>query len=290
MALYTRVSTEDQAKEGFSLKAQAQRLRDYVRAHEWEVAAEYVDDGHSGRSAKRPAYQRMMAERERWDRILVNKMDRIHRNSKNFLQMMEDLNRWGKRFTSMQEAFDTGTAMGRFVMDIIQRIAQLESEQIGERVYMGMSQKAKEGRGLLGFRAPYGYRFRDHALEIVPEEAKVVRKIFDRYLAAATTQKIADELDGAGVRTRQGARWTRKAIAYLLKNPAYAGLLGWDRGQDLKVYADPHPSVVTLEEFNRAQLQLQRRQPNPEFRKEVARLETKAGEVVALVRPQEASA
>jgi len=208
VALYTRVSTEDQAKEGYSLKAQAQRLRDYVRAHEWEVVAEYVDDGHSGRSTKRPAYQRMMAERDRWDRILVNKMDRIHRNSKNFLQMMEDLNRWGKRFTSMQEAFDTGTAMGRFVMDIIQRIAQLESEQIGERVYMGMSQKAKEGRGLLGFRAPYGYRFRDHALEIVPEEAKVVRRIFDRYLAAATTQKIADELvvDRQGIALRGADR------------------------------------------------------------------------------------
>src|SRR3990172_3052028 len=176
VALYTRVSTEDQAKEGFSLKAQENKLRDFARAHEWQVVTSYVEDGHSGRTTKRPSYQRMMAEREKWDRLVVIKMDRIHRNSKNFIQMMEDLERWGKRFTSMQESFDTGTAMGRFVMDIIQRIAQLESEQIGERVYMGMSQKAKEGRGILGFRAPYGYRFLNHALLPIPEETRVVRR------------------------------------------------------------------------------------------------------------------
>ena len=77
-------------------------------------------------------------------------MDRIHRNSKNFTQMMDDLNGWKKQFNSMQEKFDTTSAMGRFVMDIIQRIAQLESEQIGERVKVGMTQKAKKGSGYLG--------------------------------------------------------------------------------------------------------------------------------------------
>ena len=61
----------------------------------------------------------------------------------------------------MQESFDTTTAIGRFVMDIIQRIAQLESEQIGERVKMGMTQKAKKGKGHIGFPEPYGYGFSD---------------------------------------------------------------------------------------------------------------------------------
>ena len=91
VALYTRVSTEDQAKEGFSLDAQLDRLHKYAEAQGWTVAGEYVDEGHSGRTTKRPAYQRMMDERERWDTILVLKMDRIHRNSRNFMGMMDQL-------------------------------------------------------------------------------------------------------------------------------------------------------------------------------------------------------
>ena len=131
VALYTRVSTEDQAKEGFSLGAQRERLEAYCLARDWEVVARYVDDGHSGRNIRRPAYEKMIAERDRWDAILVIKMDRIHRNSRNFMEMMDDLGEWGKNFVSATESLDTSTAMGRFVMDIIQRIAQLESEQIG---------------------------------------------------------------------------------------------------------------------------------------------------------------
>jgi len=288
VALYTRVSTEDQAKEGFSLKAQENKLRDFARAHEWQVVTSYVEDGHSGRTTKRPSYQRMMAEREKWDRLVVIKMDRIHRNSKNFIQMMEDLERWGKRFTSMQESFDTGTAMGRFVMDIIQRIAQLESEQIGERVYMGMSQKAKEGRGILGFQAPYGYWLHDGKLEVVRAEAETVQRIFRSYLAGATTQKVADSLNKTGTRTRRGAAWTRDSVLYLLHNPVYAGLLAWDRAKDMKIYTDPHPELVSLAEFNRVQTRLQERQPNPKYRRTLAKLETKAGTVLALVKRQEA--
>src|SRR5436309_12375900 len=99
----------------------------------------------------------MFEERDRWDAILVIKMDRIHRNARNFMEMMDDLREWEKDFVSATESLDTSTGMGRIVMDIIQRIAQLESEQIGERVYMGMSQKAKVGPGILGIDAPLWY-------------------------------------------------------------------------------------------------------------------------------------
>ena len=165
-AIYTRVSTEDQAKEGFSLDAQLDKLRSYCNARDWRIAGEYIDDGYSGRNIKRPAYTKMMNELEKWDLLLVIKMDRIHRNSKNFMVMMEYLKSEGKEFVSMSESLDTSTAMGRFVMDIIQRIAQLESEQIGERVYIGMEQKARTGSGMLGFNIPYGYYFSDGFLSV----------------------------------------------------------------------------------------------------------------------------
>ena len=87
-AIYTRVSTEDQAKEGFSLDAQIEKLRSYCKARDWEIAGEYIDDGYSGRNVKRPAYNKMIEEINKWDALLVIKMDRIHRNSKNFMMMM----------------------------------------------------------------------------------------------------------------------------------------------------------------------------------------------------------
>src|SRR5207237_8978505 len=96
----------------------------------WEVAARYVDEWHSGRNTRRPAYQRMFEERDRWDAILVIKMVRIHRNARNFMEMMDQLGEWEKDFVSATESLDTSTAMGRFVMNIIQRHEQLEYQQI----------------------------------------------------------------------------------------------------------------------------------------------------------------
>src|SRR3990170_777481 len=156
-ALYARVSTEDQAERGYSLEAQRDRLRSYCAAQGWDIAGEYVDDGYTGRDTRRSEYGRMMAERDSWDSVLVLKMDRIHRNSRNFMGMMDDLRTWGKDFVSATESLDTSTAMGRFVVDILQRIAQLESEVTAERVYVGMSQKAKTGTGFNGFTLPFGY-------------------------------------------------------------------------------------------------------------------------------------
>lgn len=228
VALYTRVSTEDQAKEGFSLDAQLERLRFYAKAQGWDVAGEYVDEGHSGRTTKRPQYGRMMAEKALWDTLLVLKMDRIHRNSRNFMGMMDELRKERKEFASVTESLDTSTAMGRFVMDIIQRIAQLESDQIGERTYVGMEQKAKQRGGSLGKPAPFGYRYGAGQV-LVPDvnEKPLVLGAFERFLGGSSKQQVADWLNRQGSRGRQGKKWTRFTVADLLTNPSYAGALAW---------------------------------------------------------------
>jgi DNA invertase Pin-like site-specific DNA recombinase len=248
-AVYTRVSTDDQAKEGFSLDAQKDRLAAYCEAQGWDIADYYIDDGHSGRNTKRPEYQRMMLERDRWDLLLVMKMDRIHRNSKNFMTMMEDLEKWGKKFTSMNESLDTSNAVGRFVVDIIQRIAQLESEQIGERTYMGMAQKAESGEGLLGFNPPYGYCIKEGDLAIVEPEAMIVRDVFASYLAGKKMKEIADELNQRDVHTRRGNGWTIYSISRLLRNPAYAGFRRWDG----IMVRTSHQAIVEIGIFNDVQ-------------------------------------
>ena len=250
VAIYARVSTEDQAKEGFSLDSQLEKLRSYCKARGWEIAGEYVDDGYSGRDIRRPAYQKMMEDIDKWDVLLVMKMDRIHRNSKNFMLMMEQLRQKNKEFVSMTESLDTSTAMGRFVMDIIQRIAQLESEQIGERVYDGMRQKAKQGKGLLGSPAPYGYEYDDGALKPVKEEIEVVKKIFSEYLNGKSIGSIAEWLNENGVKTKKGGKWDRKTISRILSNPIYCGLVEWE---DF-IFKGEHEGIISIEEFNKVQM------------------------------------
>lgn len=249
VAIYIRVSTEDQAKEGFSLDAQKERLVAYCEAQGWEITGIYCDDGHSGRNTRRPAYQRMMQEKDKWDMILVLKMDRIHRNSKNFMIMMETLEKWGKKFASMQESFDTSNAVGRFVVDIIQRIAQLESEQIGERTYMGMLQKAESGKGLLGFYPPFGYKFVNGQLTVVDDEAGIVLDIFQSYLRGEKMREIAWRLNKYEIATRRGGRWTVWSISRILRNPVYAGFLKWD-GRLMK---GSHIPIVPVNLFNAVQ-------------------------------------
>ena len=248
-AIYVRVSTEDQAKEGFSLDSQLEKLRSYSKARGWSIEGEYIDDGYSGRDVRRPAYQKMMEKMDKWDILLVMKMDRIHRNSKNFMLMMEELRSKNKEFVSMTESLDTSTAMGRFVMDIIQRIAQLESEQIGERVYDGMRQKAKQGAGLLGSPPPYGYEYDGGKLRGVDEELKIARRIFDDYLKGESMASIARKLNKEGVKTKKKGKWDRKTISRILSNPVYCGLVEWE---DF-IFEGEHEAIVGIDEFNRVQ-------------------------------------
>ena len=274
-ALYTRVSTEDQAKEGFSIAAQLKRLESYCKARGWEPTDRYIDDGYSGREVNRPAYQRMMAERDLWDVLVVLKMDRIHRNSKNFTLMMDDLREWEKEFNSMQESFDTTTAMGRFVMDIIQRIAQLESEQIGERVKFGMTQKAREGNGYLGSGHPYGYSYKNGSLVIVEEEANVTKDIFQRYLDGMSLREIADSLNDVGVRSKTGKEWSKQVISKMLKNPLYCGFIRWDG----ILRQGEHEPLISREVFNRVQIRMRRGIRNRERLGELTLVEQEMGEI-----------
>jgi site-specific DNA recombinase len=262
VALYTRVSTEDQAKEGFSLPAQIGRLRLFAQAQGWENAGEYIDEGHSGRNIRRPAYKRMMQERDRWDAVLVLKMDRIHRNMRNFMTMMEDLDRDGKQFASVMEALDTSTAMGRFFMDMLQRMAQLESEQISERVLLGMEQKAQQEVGIALNAVPYGYRrLPDRTIVIEEAEARVVRRMF-AWAATMNPNRIAKRLTAEGVvvphpnskrwprpeGTRKPSRWNQGTVQRILTSRFYLGERRWAN----VVTPNNHPAITDEASFLKA--------------------------------------
>lgn len=276
VAIYLRVSTTEQAKEGYSLGAQLERLRNFCKAREWEVSKEYIDDGHSGRSIKRPAYKKMMEEKDEWDMILVVKMDRIHRNSKNFMEMMDNLRKWEKEFSSMQESLDTSTAMGRFVVDIIQRIAQLESEQIGERVYVGMKQKASTEGGILGFAHPYGYDYVDGELRVNIYESEVVKLIFKLYLEGKGSSAIAEELDNSNYKTKRGGVWSARTIGKILKNPIYCGHMKWE---DV-IYKGTHEPLISAQDYNEVQRMIQRNTKNSKLKRKILAIKIESDDEV----------
>jgi site-specific DNA recombinase len=248
-ALYARVSTDEQAQEGYSLDAQMATMRTFCEIHDLIIAGEYVDDGYSATNTRRKAYRQMFEDRKGWDVLVVLKMDRIHRNSKNFMIMMEDLRKHGQEFISTYDKINTSTAVGRFAMDMIQRIAQLESEQIGERTYMGMKEKAETGQGILGFTPPYGYGLRDGSLYADENESPVARSIFDSYLSGCTMDEIAFSFNCDGTLTRKGNAWNKYNLRTILHNPIYAGYMRWDG----ILQKHDGPALVTPQEFNRVQ-------------------------------------
>ncbi len=114
---------------------------------------------------------------------------------------------------------------------------------------MGMAQKAESGQGIMGFNPPYGYRIKDKDLDVVGEEAEVVRSIFSAYLAGRSMKDIAGELNRAEIMTRRGKEWTVWSISHLLHNPAYAGFRRWDGF----LVPSTHPAIVSVDTFNAVQ-------------------------------------
>ncbi len=261
-ALYARVSTDEQATEGYSLESQLDVMRAYCDIHDMDVVGEFVDDGYSGRSVHRPAYTELFSPevRSTWDVLLVMKMDRIHRNSRNFMDMMFDLNKHHQEFVSTYDKLDTTTAMGRLVMDLTQRIAQFESEQIGERTYMGMRQKAEEKCGFLGSNAPFGYLFdEDGELVINPEESVILKEIYSRYLQGETMDSIAYDLNRRFELTRKGNPWNKWNLRTILHNPMYAGYAHWEE----LMWKGYHEPLVSVEDYNKVQMLIASKIRNP---------------------------
>ncbi len=254
-AIYIRVSTDEQAQEGYSLDAQKEILTNYCISQAWSISKIYDDYGYSGRNVKRPAYTQMIKESDNWDVILVVKMDRIHRNSRNFMEMMEELDSNGKMFVSSSEALDTTNALGRFVVDMIQRIAQLESEQIGERTYMGMREKAENlendnsNKKTMGFNPPFGYNLNNGTLEVISSELDIVENIFFQYYDGRTIGEICKNLNDEEKLTRKGNVWNVYNLRNILHNPIYAGYMRWE---DILIRHDAH-TAVSPELYNKVQ-------------------------------------
>lgn len=233
-ALYLRVSTEDQATEGYSIPSQKERLEAYCKSQGWDVYDYYIDDGYSGKDINRPAAQRLLmeAKNKKFDIVLVYRLDRFSRRAVDVLRTVEEMfEPNGIYLKSVTEPFDTSTIAGRLMLSMLVAFAQFERESIAERVKVNMLHKAKNGEWCGAFSSPYGYKNENKILIIIPTEAGIVKRMFQIYHAGNGMRFIAKQLNSEGIRTRRGKPWSNVTVRQILTNPEYAGYMVWNRTQ-----------------------------------------------------------
>lgn len=259
--IYIRVSTVEQAKEGFSLAAQEERCLQYIRSQGWTHDETYKDDGYSAKDLNRPAMQRLIQDvkEKQFDVLVVYRLDRLVRSIIDLHHLLDLFDKHEIKFKSATEAYDTTSAMGRLFISIVAAMAQWERENLSERVRMGMEQRflEKKRHGTVA----YGYDLVDGKLVVNPEEAKIVRRIHQLYKTNGIT-RIAHILNQEGLRTKNGSRWSDPAIRYILTNPLYIGQVRYHpKKGDPKyhIVEGDHDPILTKEEFESTQKLLELR-------------------------------
>lgn len=261
-AIYVRVSTERQAEEGYSLDDQARRLGYYCESQEWNVDAKrvYIDAGVSGKSTHREQFQAMMSAARSGEitRIVAMKLDRIARNVKDFLGIVDELKTAGCDLVLIKESFDTSTPHGKFALTMFAAMAELEAATITERVMSGKAQKASEG-GYNGAQCPLGYKYESGAFTVDSSAAYWVREVFNRFVSGQTMSGIATALNDAGAPTAKGGAWYAGTVRYVLQNGFYAGLTQWDGREE----SGDHPAIIDRETYEAAHIRLQNMRRGP---------------------------
>ncbi len=263
VALYVRVSTREQAEEGYSVAAQLDRLKLYCKAKDWLIAGEFVDAGFSGSNLDRPEMQRLIAEafKGRIDMVLVYKLDRLSRSQKDTLYLIEEVFKVnGVDFSSIQENFDTSTPLGMAMVGILSVFAQLERSQIAERMMMGKGAKVKEGRYMGHARPPIGYDYDAKAGMLIPNEAEApqVKEIYRMFTEEHKTIRGIQKHMNKLYSTRYGNYSADSTIRKILSNPVYTGRFVY-KGV---IYDSDHEPIIDDETFDAAKRQLSIRKEN----------------------------
>jgi site-specific DNA recombinase len=248
--LYVRVSTQEQARDGYSIDEQIDRLRDYCKAMGWIIVKIYTDGGYSGSNTDRPALQDMIRdiEAKKGDSVVVYKLDRLSRSQKDTLELIEDYFLANKvDFVSMTENFDTATPFGRAMIGILSVFAQLEREQIKERMSMGREGRAKEGKFHGGGYEPIGYDYIDGLLKINEFEAMQIREIHKLFQEGKAFRAIEKIFADKGYTHKHG-NWYPKRIKGCMLNDLYIGNVHY-AGQ---VFKGEHDPIVDEETFNKS--------------------------------------
>lgn len=279
VAIYTRVSTTDQAREGHSLEEQQKRLKARCVSNDYEVYKVYTDAGISGKSAEnRPAYQQMLKDMKKgkFNLIMAFKMDRISRSIIDFEDFFKELKKYNCGIEFLCENIDTTGAAGMMFARILGIFAQFERELIQERTLVGVESAVNKGH--FGGKPPLGYKHKldvsgKHKLkewEIDKDEAKIVKEIFDLCASGKTYFQISKLLKEkypnvissikedkeTGEKKITYRKWNDSSISCILNNKCYMGTYEYRKcleNKDTIEIVDIVPKIISKELYNDCQ-------------------------------------
>lgn len=196
VALYVRVSTEEQAINGDSLRTQREELTKYALKNGFHIYGIYEDDGFSATNLKRPALQRLLkdVENNKINRILITKLDRLSRGVRNYYKVLDVLDEHGVFWQTVFEKYDSSTASGRLHINIMLSVAENESAQTSERIRSVFKTKV-ESKELISGKIPVGLKRQDKKLVIDEDKKQVILDAFQFYKETTSAYQTFQKLD-----------------------------------------------------------------------------------------------
>ena len=280
VAAYCRVSTDDE-EQLTSYEAQKNYYTDKIMTNkEWTMAGIFADEGITGTSArKRPEFLRMIRQckQGKIDIVLTKSISRFARNTVDCLNYVRALKELGIAVIFEKENMNTLEIDSEILITMLGAFAQSESESISANVRWGIRQAMKEGKATIQYKYLYGYRKGDDGKpEIIPEQAEVVRKIYDLFLSGTPVRGIQEYLNANSVPNINGEpKWARSAIDSILTNEKYCGdvllqktyiddcinkKVKKNTGQlPMYLVQNHHEGIISRETFDAAQAELARR-------------------------------
>ena len=267
VAVYYRYSSNRQDEQ--SIEGQRRVCQEYAAVHDLEITDEYIDRAVTGKTDKRPAFQRMIADaaQKKWTAILVYKIDRFGRSKYDIAIYKQKLSQYGMKVITAAEATLDGPE-GIILESIMEGLAEFYSAELSQKIKRGMRESALKGKATGGGRC-LGYRANESKDYVIDErEAECVRKIFDMYSKGTPVTHICKHLNNLGYRTVQGRPFVSSSVTRIVQNPKYIGRYRYD---DILIEGGV-PAIVSEDVFYLAQREVKKRRtgkqprlPNAEY-------------------------
>ncbi|MDH2475904.1 recombinase family protein [Clostridium perfringens] len=287
IAIYCRVSTDEQAEFGYSIDEQKRLLEEWCKANDYIIYKCYSDRGISGKNIKdRPALKELLSDAKegKFDMVISWKINRVSRKLEDVLKIVNLLEKNDITFKSYSEPFETDTPAGRMQFQMMALIGEFERGTIAQNVKMGMIAKAKSGNWcggrVLGYdlvpnNSPQEEKKGKNKLEINEKEAKIVRFIFNEYSKGKGYKAITNKMNKLGYKTKKGNNFSVGSIRDILTNPVYIGEIrynvrqNWSEKRRRNINPNPirvkgkHEAIIDRELWDKVQLILESKKGKP---------------------------
>ena len=260
--IYMRVSTEDQAREGFSLPEQKERLEAYCKFNGYKIVEYYTDAGISAKTGNhRPEYDRMLEDGKQGkiNMIIALKLDRITRSTRDWETLMDYLEKYNINIAFVNDDINTTTANGKMVSRIMMSVSQNEIERTSERTIIGLEGAIKQGH--IPARAPLGYKHIDKKLVPDPLTKDIVIRIYNLYFEGLTYNTIAKLFNKEKVLDK--TNWKDTSILKIITNVIYKGdYIQGKTTRNPRYFEDVVEPIVSKELWDSCQVQKKKNQRN----------------------------